>query len=560
MRQFRIIFVLYLFCIPINSYSQNLHNSRHNLSAQGFGNIKASSESQTCIFCHTSHSRRGPKGPLWNRNDQGRTYTLYNSSTIDAIPGQPDGSSILCLSCHDGTTALGNIRSRSTHIGFGRGITRMPQGASNLSTDLSDDHPISFVYNSSIASMDGQLKDPETILDPVTLENEKVQCTSCHDPHSELLDDFLVVTNRFSDLCFYCHNRNYWSTSSHNTSTANWNDSGTNPWPHTNFDNVSENACENCHNPHTAGGKPRLLNYLAEEENCLYCHNGNVAETNIESQLVKTYSHNVYAYNLQHDPMEDFTSLNLHVECEDCHNPHAVRELSAVAPNVNGFNDGVKGINRSGIPIFPAQYEYEICFRCHADSPLKPAGNTSRQLEQNNVRLEFDTGNPSFHPVVSTGINPNVPSLISPYTEASQIYCSDCHASDGSDSPAGPHGSIYPAILKYRYDKADNTIESSLSYELCYSCHNRNSILNDQSFRDHKMHIREENTPCNVCHDPHGISNTQGNSTNNSHLINFDISIVSSDSQGRLYFEDQGNFRGRCFLTCHGKEHNPENY
>lgn len=555
MKNFRIQLLFILLLLPIASVAQMLENSKHNLSTRGRGNIRASSETQTCIFCHTSHTRGGPKGSLWNRNDQGKTYILYNSSTIDAVPGQPDGSSILCLSCHDGTTALGNVRGRTVQIGFGGGRMHMPRGSTNLSTDLSDDHPISFLYNSSLAAIDGQLKDPGIILPPVSLEKGKVQCTSCHDPHNEMLEYFLVVPNRFSDLCFRCHDRNYWGTSSHSTSTATWNGSGVNPWPHTNFSNVSENACENCHNPHTAGGKPRLMNYLIEEQNCLYCHNGNVAETNIEAQLGKVYGHNVYAYNLQHDPVEDAISLNMHVECEDCHNPHAVRRFTAEAPNVNGFLEGVKGVSRSGIPVFPAQYEYEICFRCHADSPLKPAGNTSRQLEQNNVRLEFDVNNPSYHPVESVGKNMNSPSLISPWTESSIMYCTDCHASDGSDAPAGPHGSVFPSILKLAYNKADNTVESELSYELCYSCHDRNSILNDQSFGKHNKHIREENTPCNACHDPHGISNTQGNMTNNSHLINFDMNIVSEDSQGRLYFEDQGNFNGRCFLTCHGKVH-----
>ena len=148
-----------------------------------------------------------------------------------------------------------------------------------------------------------------------------------------------------------------------------------------------------------------------------------------------------------------------------------------------------------------------------------------------------------------------MPSLIAPLTEASVIYCTDCHASDGSESPAGPHGSAYQAQLKYRYLTADYTVESASAYELCYSCHSRNSILGDESFDDHDKHIRDLETPCNACHDPHGISHTQGNSTNNAHLINFDLGIVSPSLNGSLRYESLGQFSGRCFLNCHGRNH-----
>jgi hypothetical protein len=67
-------------------------------------------------------------------------------------------------------------------------------------------------------------------------------------------------------------------------------------------------------------------------------------------------------------------------------------------------------------------------------------------------------------------------------------------------------------------------------------------------------------TPCNVCHDPHGISYTQGNSTNNSKLINFDTSVVSPSSSGKLRFESLGTNRGRCYLRCHGENHDPKSY
>ncbi|NOY37454.1 MAG: hypothetical protein GXO83_07740 [Chlorobi bacterium] len=539
-------------------HGQSIVTTVHNLSASGPGTIKATTESEICIFCHTPHNSK-PMSPLWNRNDPGTTYTLYNSSTINAVPGQPDGSSILCLSCHDGTIALGNVLSRTSDITFASGVTVMPSGPSRLTTDLSDDHPISFIYNSSLAAADGQLKDPVTITQPVTLENDKLQCVSCHDPHKNIYGDFLVVSNQFSTLCLKCHDLNYWGNSSHKNSTATWNNTGTNPWPRSSYTTVSENACENCHNPHTSGRKARIMNYLNEENNCLVCHNGNVASTDIESQLTKPYTHNVYAYNLIHDPVEPDVVNVQHVECEDCHNPHAVRQQSAVAPNANGFLEGVRGISSSGSEVNPIQYEYELCYRCHADSPVKPGSPTTRVIEQNNVRLEFDLSNPSFHPIEGPGKNTNVPSLILPYTESSVIYCTDCHASNGT-SPAGPHGSDYPQILKYQYITADYTTESATNYELCYSCHSRSSILGNNSFRRHRTHIQGADTPCNVCHDPHGISSTQGNSTNNSHLINFDTDVVFPSNSGRLRFEDRGTFRGRCYLKCHGRNHDPKWY
>jgi len=56
------------------------------------------------------------------------------------------------------------------------------------------------------------------------------------------------------------------------------------------------------------------------------------------------------------------------------------------------------------------------------------------------------------------------------------------------------------------------------------------------------------------------VSATQGNSTNTTHLINFRTDIVQPNGAGLLEFEDQGRFRGRCYLSCHGKDHNPKTY
>jgi len=556
-----IIFNLMVFAwLPFMVSAQSIVNTKHNLSVSGPGTVKAVSETEICLFCHTPHNSR-PVAPLWNRNDPGATYTLYTSSMLQALPGQPDGTSILCLSCHDGTVALGSVLSRPTTIGMTTG-TFMPAGVSNLTTNLRNDHPVSFTYDAALATADGQLKPPAGITPPVSLSNGKMQCTSCHDPHKNIYSDFLVATSQNSNLCNSCHQRTYWTASTHSTSTRTWNGVAPDPWPYTEpaMTTVVQNACESCHNPHNSGGNLMLLKYQAEESNCNDCHNGNVASKNVTAQFAKAYRHNVTGYTNVHVANEPAAVTTMHVECVDCHNPHAALNQTAVAPNVNGFLTGVKGVNQSGAAVNPAVYSYEICYRCHAGSPGAPAAVTPRVIVQNNVRLEFAPGNPSYHSVAAAGVNTNVPSLIAPWTTSSRLYCTDCHASDGASSPAGPHGSIYPHILKRQYSTADNTTESAAAYALCYGCHNRTSILNDVSFGEHSKHIVGERTPCNTCHDPHGISSAQGNSTNNSNLINFWTTIVTNSSGGIRRFDDQGLYQGRCYLTCHGENHNPLSY
>ena len=222
-------------------------------------------------------------------------------------------------------------------------------------------------------------------------------------------------------------------------------------------------------------------------------------------------------------------------------------------------------MNNIGLVVEEANFAYEVCFKCHADNNVITFVDINRQLSQINTRLEFDLANPSFHPVEGAGKNSNVPSLLSPLNENSIIYCTDCHANDsgpgaGGTGPAGPHGSSYKRLLERNYTTLDETPESGFEYALCYKCHDRESILNDESFPEHSEHVESEDAPCSACHDPHGISASQGTATNNSHLINFDLNIVSPNGDGQLEFVDFGNFRGSCALNCHGEEHDPKVY
>ncbi len=539
-------------------------NSKHNLSVSGPGQIKATAETRVCIFCHTPHRGRRDIPYLWNRQDQTVNYVPYQSSTLFAIVGQPTGASKLCLSCHDGTIALGALLSESEEAPFQGGIRFMPTGPSRLRTDLSDDHPVSFLYDDDLAARNRELVGPSLLPPEIRLDgNGQLQCTACHDPHDDKFGKFLVMSIQFSNLCTSCHAKDGWLSGSHTVSNARWNGGGTNPWPNTDFQTVAENGCANCHRSHTAPKPERLLNQVFEEDTCLVCHNGNVASSDIESELSKQFGHLVQDFTGVHDAAEEFslTVVAKHVECVDCHNPHAANgNPSLGAPDVSGANTGVTGINSGGIQLDRAQYQYEICYKCHADNGVLTTLPVTRQIIQLNTRLEFDPANPSYHPVESAGVNPDVPSLLPPNDISSIIFCIDCHNTDDPNGPQGPHGSGFDFLLERNYVTLDNSAESPFNYAICYKCHSRQSILGNQSFSEHNKHIVEKNTPCSVCHDPHGVSNIEGNAINNSHLINFDITVVRPVGQVAPRFEDRGRFAGQCFLTCHGKEHNPEKY
>lgn len=544
-----------------NGYAQHsIVGTKHNLSATGPGLYKAETEIRICVFCHAPHNSR-KQTPLWNRDDPTTSYLSYTSTTFQGNIAQPNGSTKLCLSCHDGSIAIGKVVSQSQEVTMAGGRRFLDTGSAHLGANLRDDHPVSFNYSTSRGGSGVDFLPASSIVPPVKLDhNGDMQCTSCHEPHNNQNGYFLRTSYRNGALCLACHDPRHWDSASHKNATASWNGQGSNPWPVADYTTVAENACLNCHRPHGAGSASRILNFLPEEDNCIRCHNGNVAQHDIARQIAKPYAHPVTATQGVHDPTENPLTMARHAECQDCHNPHAAKAGAATAPNVPGPLTGINGIDTNGNAVAQINFGYELCYKCHADNnsgtPL-----ISRQHAQTNVRLEFDPSNPSYHPIEAVGKNPDVPSLMSPWTTSSRVYCWDCHASDespnfGGTGPAGPHGSIHRPIVGARYSLVDNQRETASLYSLCYKCHSRSSILGDNSFTEHERHLDTVDTGCSTCHDPHGVSSTQGNSTNNTHLINFNIAIVSPNpNNGILRFVDKGRFRGSCTLRCHGENH-----
>jgi predicted CXXCH cytochrome family protein len=329
-------------------------STKHNLSISGTGTIKAQTEQEVCIFCHTPH-HASAAAQLWNHLPTSQSYTLYSSTYLTSrtypAPNQPNAKSKLCMSCHDGTIALGSVYNTSGSgttgsIQMSGGVTTMPAGiAANLGTALTNDHPVGFGYDPA--------RDPELVVrawpwnTPVKLDpdasNGRVECHTCHDPHNNTNTHFLAASNADAALCRFCHVKTGWTVSVHDVSTQAYTPSGESPTT------IGEWACRNCHRSHTGGGTPYLLQ-LSEENTCYQagCHGTSpgTSTKNIQSAANKTYAHPVNTLSGKHLNPDNATSLNVpnrHAECYDCHDTHQAQD-GLHAARTNAASSVLKGV------------------------------------------------------------------------------------------------------------------------------------------------------------------------------------------------------------------------
>ena len=206
----RILFAMLLSCfalVPAVTRS-GVRGSAHDFSASSW-----SARGDMCVPCHTSHIPKKSSNPLWHPKLKNTSYTLYSSTTMKAVVSQPSPESKICLSCHDGTTALNSFGGKP-------GSERI-KAAARIGTDLSKDHPISFRYDSNLAKQDRGLYDPSVKTVPALggktitkamLIHDNMECSSCHDVHggratAKTAGNLLLINNDGSALCLTCHNK-----------------------------------------------------------------------------------------------------------------------------------------------------------------------------------------------------------------------------------------------------------------------------------------------------------------------------------------------------------------
>ena len=264
MRKRKFILLLGVFSVSgVIFAGSNIMGSKHDLRPSNTAaNIRSQNVNEICVFCHTPHhSNTAFTGaPLWNKEATAQNFTMYGTTVSGTnTDTQPNAPSKACLSCHDGVTAINSIVNLpgtgldgaggglgspinyvsmttdggTTWSGDGVAVPMPSTSYANIGTDLTNDHPISIVYNAPNADPDqnpGSLRQTTTSLtgtwlvrdsDGVTgptigdlLRNGRVECPSCHDPHADNpiagggnhpLFLRRVGGNADSAICLTCH-------------------------------------------------------------------------------------------------------------------------------------------------------------------------------------------------------------------------------------------------------------------------------------------------------------------------------------------------------------------
>lgn len=258
-RKIKNLIILVVILLPFPSISlavvvNNVKKTVHNMGATNPIATHTLETTEICIFCHTPHNAVAGKRFLWNRIDTfaANQFMLYTASpTLNFAKGVVISEvSRMCMSCHDGATAM-NSMANPRAPGFtmriandiypiggewGPNIGGYDSDTSTGGKDLTNDHPISFEYqeaqsaDSTLKIRDGGGKSVGGGLLPLWNNGDgkyRVECVTCHDPHIYYgnpggrslgqdycdgvgdcsLRPFLRKSNSSSGLCFTCHNK-----------------------------------------------------------------------------------------------------------------------------------------------------------------------------------------------------------------------------------------------------------------------------------------------------------------------------------------------------------------
>lgn len=203
-----------------------------------------------CTYCHTPHKAQSTL-LLWNHTLSSNNFhwdvpETTAGTTLPVIPGQTyNGSTAKCLSCHDGTVAIGDVALFFETEGIVLDTKTMhdveelfviPSGDGGAS--LAGNHPVAVPYpyqnvantyngvtTGAGAQLDEWRANPQNfgirlftddgsgnIHAGPTAGQTGIECSSCHDPHNKQTVDDLFLRGMLAGsdtnyICLKCHDK-----------------------------------------------------------------------------------------------------------------------------------------------------------------------------------------------------------------------------------------------------------------------------------------------------------------------------------------------------------------
>lgn len=513
------------------------------------------SASRTTIYHHVMGSG------TYDGDEAVDNATYQDSGNFTDYPAA--GTDVYCLSCHVDHDKFNSSKSSSLRDTIA-GTDTAPGSVTAASSDFNTDptkggvclgcHYLSRTKDTTNQKSDGTSVTPAI---PDTTPNGLSDAITAYDnsPHQYGVTGRARGDNTtFSGDCSKCHNDSIAGSYYGASTTAPDREFGLH------YDGTRRIL--------TALGRTGLSDPYAEERFCYSCHSPasaafkttggadwygtsgimpNTASENVYTQFTGagyTAKHTLTLSNSAHKPAstDEVTSNRLstaeHVECTDCHSPHAARSTTVSGtdranPATATGNaiaaasplSGVWGVQPPATAAWseptltgytiqsPATKEYQICLKCHSGFNNSYASATrtfswASATGWTNQAFEFNTANASFHPVMGVATRPVAAArMLAPWNTNvgnQTMYCTDCHM-DNAASPLaqGPHGSANAWILRGTWNPTVDTIDSTLGSAtfLCRKCH----VITD-THPAHQNTFRHRNKPCADCHItvPHG--------------------------------------------------------
>ncbi len=179
----------------------------HDLSGRG-----ATAGNEICTYCHTPTSPGAQGAALWaGHGPSGDNFALFGIRVAEmpvdgSFMSPPRGVTMVCLSCHDGVTAWDSLFANPKIT-----TAAARRAASAIVGGVSGDHPVSVdyppPYDPSMHVGAGQQAGDLPLFSAFGGNGglNRVECASCHNPHSGRYGKFLRAGTAKSGLCRNCH-------------------------------------------------------------------------------------------------------------------------------------------------------------------------------------------------------------------------------------------------------------------------------------------------------------------------------------------------------------------